>query len=122
MNGPRFPDGPAVLLCDGRPVAPLEILASRRARYRGLLGRDALDGAVLLLHTNGVHTFGMRFPIDVAYLSKRFKVVDIVRMPPTRLGRNRLTARHTLEAQAGALTSWEVTVGASLAVEPVPPA
>lgn len=122
MPGPRFTDGTALLLCNGRPVAPVEILASRKARYRGLLGREHLDGAVLLAHTNGVHTFGMHFPIDVAYLSKQLRVVDIVHMPPARLSRNRLTARHTLESQAGTLAAWGITVGACLTVASTPSA
>lgn len=112
----RFTDGTGVLLCDGRMVAPLEIMASRRARYRGLLGRDELDGAVLLTHTNGVHTFGMRFPIDVAYLTRDLRVVATAHMPPNHLGRNRLTARHTLETPAGSLTKWGIDRGTRLEI------
>lgn len=110
----RFTDGTAVLLCDGRKVATLEIMASRRARYRGLLGRDDLEGAVLLTHTNGVHTFGMRFAIDVAYLTRDLRVVAVTHMRPNRLGRNRFTARHTLEASAGRFEQWGVIKGAQL--------
>ncbi|HEY3684399.1 MAG TPA: DUF192 domain-containing protein [Streptosporangiaceae bacterium] len=112
----RLTDGTGVLLCDGREVAALEILASRRARYRGLLGRDDLDGAVLLAKTNGVHTFGMRFPIDVAYLSRDLRVIAVAHMPRNRLGRNRLTARHTLEAAAGSLAAWSIAKGSRLAI------
>jgi len=111
-----FRDGHATLLCDGRPVAPVRILASRAARYRGLLGRDGLDGAVLLAKTNGVHTMGMRFAIDVAYLSRDLRVVAVVPMRPNRWGRNRLTARHTLEAEHGRLAEWGVRVGTRLSL------
>lgn len=118
---PRLTDGTGILLCNGREIAPVEILASRRSRYRGLLGRDAIDGAVLLAKTNGVHTFGMRFPIDVAYLSRDLHVIAIVSMPPNRLSRNRITARHTLEAAAGALMDWGITKGSGLEIG-APPA
>lgn len=95
-------------------MTPVRIAASRRARYRGLLGEDSIDGAILLLNTNGVHTLGMRFPIDVAYLAKDLTVVDIVQMKPNRWSRNRFTARHTLEAAAGALENWGIVRGSKL--------
>ncbi|MFC6341747.1 hypothetical protein ACFP8W_07160, partial [Nocardioides hankookensis] len=57
------------LLVDGRDVAPLEVAATHRARSRGLLGRDGIDGALLLPKARQVHTFRMRFPIDVAHVA-----------------------------------------------------
>ncbi|MEU0336947.1 DUF192 domain-containing protein [Streptomyces sp. NPDC006193] len=104
----------------GAPV-PLEISTSYRARTRGLLGRDALDGAMLLSPASGVHTFGMRIPIDVAYLDRRLTVLAVRTMPPGRLGRPRLRARHVLEAEAGAMAGWGLRVGARVEVD-VPPA
>lgn len=109
MDVKHLQDGYATLLCDGREVAPVRIAASRRARYRGLLGEDGLEGAVLLLRTNGIHTLGMRFPIDVAYLSKDLTVIDVIRMKPNRWSRNRLHARHTLEAEADRMEQWGIT-------------
>lgn len=54
-----------------------------RARRMGLLGRDALatDSALLLAPCQGIHTFGMRFPIDVVCLARdgtALKVVEAV--------------------------------------------
>ena len=120
MRLPRPLDGAATLLCDDRPVAPLRIAASRRALYRGLLGQDRVEGALLLLRTNGVHTMGMRFAIDVACLSKTLQVVAVVRMVPNRWSRPRLGARHTLEAASGAMEAWGVGVGSRLSVSPEP--
>ncbi|WP_161164592.1 DUF192 domain-containing protein, partial [Streptomyces sp. SID5910] len=91
---------------DGRAVVPLEVAASYRARTRGLLGRDGIDGALLLTPAGSVHTFGMRFPIDVAYLDRRLTVIAVRTMPPGRLGLPRLRARHVLEAEAGAMAGW----------------
>lgn len=65
---------------------PLEIAASYRARARGLLGRDGIEGALLLTPASGVHTFRMRFAIDVAYLSRDLTVLAVRTMPPGRLG------------------------------------
>ncbi|MFF5437147.1 DUF192 domain-containing protein [Streptomyces achromogenes] len=96
---------------------PLEISASYRARTKGLLGRDAVDGAMLLSPASGVHTFGMRIPIDVAYLDRRLTVIAVRTMPPGRLGLPRPRARHVLEAAAGALAGWGVRAGVRVEVE-----
>ncbi|MBY8841788.1 DUF192 domain-containing protein [Streptomyces sp. SP2-10] len=102
------------------PPVPLEISASYRARTKGLLGRDSVDGAMLLSPASGVHTFRMRMPIDVAYLDRRLTVIAVRTMPPGRLGLPRLRARHVLEAEAGAMTGWGLRPGVRVQVEPTP--
>lgn len=119
MSVNELTDGPAVLYCDGRALGVIRVAASHRARYSGLLGADSVDAALLLLKTNGVHTIGMRFPIDVAYLSRALKVVDIIHMKPKRWSRNRLTARHTLETASGRLSEWGIERGTRLGVGPL---
>lgn len=74
---------------------------------------------MLLTKCSGVHTFRMGFTIDVAYLDRALRVVDVHTLPPGRLGRPRLRARHVLEAQGGAMAGWGVRRGARLRVEPV---
>ncbi|MGW3243059.1 DUF192 domain-containing protein [Streptomyces sp. NPDC001070] len=101
-------------------VIPLEIAASYRARTRGLLGRDGITGALLLTPAASVHTLGMRFAIDVAYLDRRLRVLAVRTMPPGRLGRPRLRARHVLEAEAGAMAAWGLVPGVTLSVEAEP--
>ncbi|WP_333754110.1 DUF192 domain-containing protein, partial [Streptomyces sp. IBSBF 2394] len=96
---------------DGERVrVPLEVASSYRARTKGLLGRDSVDGAMLLTPASGVHTFRMRMAIDVAYLDRRLNVVAVRSMRPGRLGRPRLRARHVLEAEAGSMGEWGVRV------------
>jgi len=56
-------------------------------RMIGLLGRKAfLPGEGLLIdRCYGVHTFGMRFPIDLLFLDKDLRVIKPVRaLPPHR--------------------------------------
>ncbi|OEJ94611.1 DUF192 domain-containing protein [Streptomyces thermolilacinus] len=97
---------------------PVEIAASYRTRARGLLGRDGIDGAMLLTPCGSVHTFRMRFAIDVAYLDRRLRVIAVVPgMRPGRLGLPRPRARHVLEAEAGALERWGVRPGVRLVVD-----
>lgn len=112
----RGKNGPGIL--HGAQVGiPVEIAASYRARARGLLGRDGIEGALLLTPASGVHTFRMRFAIDVAYLSRDFTVLAVRTMRPGRLGRPRFRARHVLEAEAGAMARWGLRPGLRLGVE-----
>lgn len=104
------------LVRDDVVLASIEIADTRMGRARGLLGRDGLDGAILLPGTRSVHSFGMRFDIDVAMLD-----VDLVVIKTLRLHRNRLTApmrraRAVLEAEAGAFHDWELKIGDQLEI------
>ncbi|MFJ5261140.1 DUF192 domain-containing protein [Streptomyces sp. NPDC088387] len=117
----RWRDGAAELVVpagDGAApvVVALEIARSYRARTKGLLGRDGIEGAVLLTPAGSVHTFGMRFAIDVAYLDRGLRVIAVRTMRPGRLGLPRLTSRHVLEAQAGAMEGWGVRAGVRVTV------
>ncbi|WP_328873566.1 DUF192 domain-containing protein [Streptomyces sp. NBC_00287] len=118
--GRQWRDGRGKLVVRGESgdvTLPLEIASSLRARRRGLLGRDFVEGALLLSPANSVHTFGMRIPIDVAYLDRRLRVISVRTMKPGRLGLPRLRARHVLEAEAGAMEGWRVRSGALVEVD-----
>ena len=108
-------DGPEP---DGVRV-PVEVAASYRARTRGLLGRDGVEGVLMLTPAGSVHTFRMRFPIDVAYLDRHFEVVAVRTMHPGRLGLPRIRSRHVLESAAGAREGWGIRPGVRVRVEPV---
>jgi uncharacterized protein len=94
-----------------RAGIPVEIAATHGSRRRGLLGRDGIEGALLLTPCNSVHTFRMRFPIDIAYLARDLTVVSVHTLPPGRLPLPRLRARHVLESEAGAMAGWGLRVG-----------
>ncbi|MGW1065854.1 DUF192 domain-containing protein [Streptomyces aureus] len=96
---------------------PLEVAGTARARRRGLLGRTGIEGALLLTPANSVHTFGMRFAIDVAYLDRSSRVLAVRTMRPGRLGLPRPRARRVLEAEAGAMERWGVRRGARILVQ-----
>jgi len=99
------------LVCDGRVLASAEVAASGAERRKGLLGRDGLDGALLLQRTRWVHTLGMRFPIDVAYLDADGIVLKTMRMGRNRVGVPVPKARTVVEAEAGAFGRWSLHVG-----------
>jgi uncharacterized membrane protein (UPF0127 family) len=115
----RWRDGRGELVVgDAGPRVPLEIATSYRARTRGLLGRDSVDGAMLLSPASSVHTFGMRIPIDVAYLDRHLTVIAVRTMRPGRLGLPWLRSRHVLEAGAGVMAGWGVRVGETVEIVP----
>ena len=108
----------AWLVRDGEVVAPVEVAATVGARSRGLLGRNGIEGALLLRPAMSVHTLGMRFAIDVAFCDADLVVLATTRMSPWRLGAPRLRSRAVVEAEAGAFDRWQVRPGACLEVRP----
>ncbi|HUQ39525.1 MAG TPA: DUF192 domain-containing protein [Acidimicrobiales bacterium] len=104
------------LLRDEEVLAALEVADSRSSRRKGLLGRDTIDGALLLRPARSVHTVGMRFPIDVAFCDAEMTVVATACMARHRIGRPRLRARSVIEAEAGAFERWRLAVGDRLEV------
>lgn len=97
-------------------LATVEVADTRAARRRGLLGRDGVDGGLVLTPARAVHTLGMRFDLDVAYLDRDGVVLEVRRMRRNRLGRPRWRARAVLEAEAGAFERWGLGVGDRVAV------
>jgi uncharacterized membrane protein (UPF0127 family) len=102
------------LLRDGEVLASLEVADRRPARRKGLLGRDGIDGALLLVPARSVHSIGMRFPIDVAWLDADLVVLRTARLHRHRITRPVLRSHAVLEAPAGAFARWELKVGDQL--------
>jgi uncharacterized membrane protein (UPF0127 family) len=106
----------AWLVRDDEVLASLDVAASFRERRRGLLGRDGIDGALLLRGARSVHTLGMRFDLDVAYCDGNLVVLHVARMRPWRLAAPRWAARCVIEAEAGAFERWRLRPGDQLEV------
>jgi uncharacterized protein len=104
----------AWLVSDGRVLASAEVAATGAERRKGLLGRDGLDGALVLEPCRWVHTLGMRFALDVAYLDEDGNVVKTVRMRRHHVGVPVWKARRVVEAEAGAFARWGLHVGDKL--------
>ncbi|RSE88766.1 DUF192 domain-containing protein [Achromobacter denitrificans] len=89
------------------PLGRLRLLkvTGWRGRMRGLLGRPPPGprSGILLAPCAGVHTFGMRYAIDVAFVSRTGRVVAVRRaLPPWRVAL-RLGAVAVVEMRAGVL-------------------
>jgi uncharacterized protein len=114
---PLFGPGDRVLLCDGRPVAPLAVADTARTRRRGLLGTSGVEGALWITRAPSVHMVGMRYPIDVAVVDKEGRVIHRATLRAwTGMTRFRLRASATIEAAEGAMEAWGVRLGSRLAI------
>jgi uncharacterized protein len=107
----------AWLLRGGDVLASLDLARSRRDRLIGLIGKRSYEGAMLLEPCRAVHTIGVRFPLDVAFLDSRRVVVAMTRMEPNRIGLPRRSARSILEAPAGAFERWGLALGDELEIK-----
>jgi uncharacterized membrane protein (UPF0127 family) len=107
----------AWLLREGEVLASVEVASSLRSRARGLLGRDGIDGAIVLRPCRSVHTIGMRFPVDVAFCDADMTVVRVVRMSRHRVGVPVWRSRTVIEAEAGAFARWNLRPGDQLEVK-----
>ena len=106
------------LLRDGDVVCALEI-AEQPAERNALRGRNGCEGALYVDGARAVHTAGMTFPVDVAFLSAECTVVRVARLAPWRIALGRRGARGALTTEAGALARWGVRVGDQLEVHEV---
>jgi len=75
------PNGPLRLVRDDNTIVAerIEPALEGATRRRGLLGRDALDPGVafIIAPCPAVHTFFMRFPIDLVFVGRDGRVLKV---------------------------------------------
>jgi uncharacterized membrane protein (UPF0127 family) len=105
--------------CTGVPVATrIESAFDSTSRRRGLLGRDSLAPrhAVVIAPTQAIHTWFMRFAIDVVFAAKDGTVVDLRRaVQPWRIA-VAPRAFCAIELAAGSIDRESIAVGDRLVV------
>jgi uncharacterized protein len=92
-------------------LAAAEVAVTRRQRARGLVGRRDLDGVLVLRPCRHVHTFGVRFPIDVAFCDRYGFVLHISYLKPKRMSRPVWRSYFAIEAPEGAFDRWKLQLG-----------
>ena len=122
MSSERF-QARIVRAASGEVVAGRVVVArSLWGRLRGLLACPMLEGgdALWLEPCNGIHTFGMRYPLAAIVLDAKRRVLAVTPvimpgrvLPPVRGG------RITVEMLPGTLASALLTVGDALELEPL---
>ena len=91
-------------------------------RLVGLLGRRSLKAGegIWIRPSSGVHTFGMRFAIDVVGLDREMRVVKLwQRVKPHRVTSVSSKIRSVLELAAGEIATRSIQLGDVLNVDPV---
>ena len=92
----------------------LEVADNLFARMKGLLGKKALaDGEGLLIRPcKGIHTFGMKFPIDAVFLDGNNRVIAVTRnILPNRMTRVFFNAVSVLELPPGTIEATATNIG-----------
>ena len=94
----------------------VDVADSSRKRRRGLLGRESLAAGegMWIVPCGAVHTFGMRFPIDLVYLDRNNVIKKIRhRVVPWRMSAC-LSAHSVLELPSGSIRSTGTKPGDKL--------
>lgn len=101
-------------------AAKVEKADTPATRSKGLLGRESLaaDEALWIVPCPMIHTFFMKFPIDVLFLDADLTVRRVIEdLRPWRLSPWVLSARSVLELKGGALKG-SVSVGDRIEMRP----
>ncbi|HYT75430.1 MAG TPA: DUF192 domain-containing protein [Vicinamibacterales bacterium] len=96
------------------------VAATRATRAVGLLSRTGLEPgeALWIVPSRGVHTWGMRFPIDVLALDEEGMVIDCVsNLRPWRVRLPRRGTAGVLELPAGTLEASHTSIGHQVILE-----
>ena len=112
----RDAERPHVLqnLRSGHLVASrVELAVDSESRRRGLLGRDTLgEGAALIIApSSAIHTFSMRFAIDVVFVARDGRVLKTYAAVGPRRIAFRFGAFAVIELPAGAISGSQVKAG-----------
>ena len=94
----------------------LRVADTHWSRFCGLMGTEAgsfpAGRGLWIVPCRGVHTFAMRFPIDVIYLDSDKVVVHLEEnLKPWRLRSVRLRATSVLELPGSTLSSTQTAIG-----------
>jgi uncharacterized membrane protein (UPF0127 family) len=89
-------------------------------RLRGLLGAASLESGegLILVGEKSIHTLFMKFPIDVVYVDRAYKVIRIDdNMTPYRLGPLIFQSAYVVEMPVGTIVNTATEVGDQLRFE-----
>jgi hypothetical protein len=92
-------------------LAAAEVAVTRRLRARGLIGRNHVEGVLILRPCRQVHTFGMTVPIDVAFCDRYGFVLHATSLAPKRVSRVVLRSYFAIEAPVASFDRWNLRPG-----------
>ena len=99
-------------------VPEVELALESAARNKGLLGREGLPSgrALVIAPTNAVHTFFMRFAIDIVFVSREGRILKVRRAVPAWRIAAAWGGYAVVELAAGGATLTGINVGDKVAV------
>lgn len=100
----------------------LEVAGWGAARRKGLLGRDGLapGQGLWIVPCESVHTFFMRFPIDLVYLDRQHRVRKVRHAVKAWRLSACLSAHSILELPAGTICTTSTERGDMIEIGPAP--
>ena len=101
----------------------LHVTYTSAERRKGLLGRDGLNPGegLWIVPSQAVHTFFMRFPLDLVYIDSKHRVRKLRQnVPPGRISYS-LFASSVLELAAGTIARSQTRKGDLLEIEALAP-
>ena len=98
----------------------VEIASTALKRMIGLLGKDNISAgnALVLMPCDSIHTFFMRFPIDVLFVDKSNKIIKAVKaIRPFRLTRVYFRSNYCVELPVGSIDAANTAEGDVIRME-----
>ncbi|MEW6661237.1 MAG: DUF192 domain-containing protein [Bacillota bacterium] len=92
---------------------------SFKSRLIGLVGKSALHRGegLILAPCNSIHSFFMRFKLDVLFLDRSQRVVFMIKgMPPNRIGPVIKNSQWVVELPEGIIASTGTKVGDEIGI------
>ena len=114
----------ALRVASGRTVAAtVELALTRATRRQGLLGRTGLpeSHAIVIAPCSAIHTWFMRFPIDVMFVSREGRIIKARQGIPAWRMSGALGAYAAVEMASGEIARTQIAAGDHLELVEVPP-
>ncbi|MDD1775181.1 MAG: DUF192 domain-containing protein [Methanobacterium sp.] len=105
----------------GTRLAYADLANSFLSRFMGLMFKGSIENGLVLKipqgrgrRGSGIHMFFMRMSLDVLFLDKEKKVVDLVNLKPWQVYNPKKPARFVVELPEGTLNSSKTQIGDEL--------
>jgi uncharacterized protein len=115
----RLTSGAVLKGPEGVIATRVYVADTHRSRLRGVLGRPPLepDEALVITDCTQVHTFGVRYALDVVFCDLHDMVLHVETLQPGRMSKRVGTAWACVELLGGRASECRIVVGSRVFVE-----
>ncbi|WP_028777986.1 DUF192 domain-containing protein [Shimazuella kribbensis] len=90
----------------------MELALTGKEQMNGLLGRTTAGSGLFFMGASAIHTYQMKFSIDVVYLNQQGLVIGIEEhLMPNRKGAYFERSMHVVEFNAGTIYDNQIALG-----------